>query len=216
MAGLIKNLIKEKKKTPQQLVLDARIKLDESTRKYLNVIDIEARNIRHARKHTNNKSIEAKSIIKIKNAYYGLNIIENTKMRLVDIQTSEELYSALNDLTEAIQKVNRVNKKAAKPRTNKFVKEHEKMGKGIENEVDLMTNMYDKIESIDDLVSNDIVEKIINGEPVEEFLRYEEGLNVSVDEFLNIDLDEIKDFDVNKEETRENTDDILDMDFSDF
>lgn len=216
MAGLFKNWIKEKKKTPDELILDARIKLDESTRKYLNVIDMAARDIRHARKHTKNKSTEAKSIVKIKNAYYGLNIIENTKVRLVDIQTSEELYSAMNDLTEAIQKINRINKKAAKPKTNNFVREHDKMNRGIENEVDMMTNMYDKIESIDDLVSNDIVEKIINGEPVEDFLRYEEGLNVSIDEFLSFNLDEIKDFDVKKEEVHESTDDILDMDFSDF
>ena len=34
--------------------------------------------------------------------------------------------------------------------------------------------MYNKIESIDDLVSNDVVEKIIKGEPVEEFLKYDE------------------------------------------
>ena len=78
-----------------------------------------------------------------------------------------------------------------------------------ENNVSTIRNQQSKPDAA-------IVEKIINGEPVEEFLRYEEGINVSVDEFLNIDLDEIKDFDVNKEETRENTDDILDMDFSDF
>lgn len=215
MAGFFKNIMKEKKKTPQQLILDARIKLDEATRKNLNVIDIEVRNIRHARKHSKNRAAEAKSFLKIKNAYYGLNIIENAKIRLVDIQTSEELYSAMNDLTEAIQKINRINQKAAKPKTNKFVKEHGKMERGIENEVDRMTNMYDKIESIDDMVSNDVVEKIIKGEPVEDFLRYEEGLNISVDDFLNFDLDEIKDFDPNTE-TQESSEDILDLDFSDF
>ena len=159
MAGFFKNMMKEKKKTPQQLVLDARMKLDEATRKYLNVIDIEVRNVRHARKNTKNKSAEAKSMLKIKNAYYGLSIIENTRIRLVDIQTSEELYSAMNALTTAIQKVNRVNQKSAKPNTSKFIKENEKMGRGIESEMDTLTNMYDRVESIDDLVSNEVVEK---------------------------------------------------------
>ena len=216
MAGFFKKIMQEKKKTSQDLILDARIKLDEATRKNLNVIDMEVRNIRHNRKHNYNKTGEMKSIIKVKNAYYGLSIIENTRRRLVDIQTSEELYSAMNDLTEAIQKENRVNTKSIKPRTNKFVKEQGKMEKGIENEIERMSNMYSKIDSIDDLVSNDVVEKIIKGEPVEDFLRYEEGLNVSVDDFLNINLDEIRDFGADDMSVSENNGDVLDMDFSDF
>ena len=216
MAGFFKNMMKEKKKTPQQQVLDARMKLDEATRKYLNVIDMEARNVRHARKNTKNKTAEAKSMLKIKNAYYGLSIIENTRIRLVDIQTTEELYSAMNDLTEAIQKVNRVNQKSPKPKTNQFVRENEKMGRGIENETDILTNMYDKVESIDDLVSNEVVEKIINGEPVEDFLRLEEGLNVSIDDFIHFNLDEVNDLGENSTPVSENTEDVLDFDFSDF
>ena len=216
MAGFFKNMMKEKKKTPQQLVLDARMKLDEATRKYLNVIDMEARNVRHARKNTKNKTAEAKSMHKKKNAYYGLSIIENTRIRLVDIQTTEELYSAMNDLTEAIQKVNRVNQKSPKPKTNQFVRENEKMGRGIENETDILTNMYDKVESIDDLVSNEVVEKIINGEPVEDFLRLEEGLNVSIDDFIHFNLDEVNDLGENSTPVSENTEDVLDFDFSDF
>lgn len=216
MAGFFKNLMNERKKTASDLILDARIKLDEATTKYMNVIDMSARNVRYARKNTKNKAEEAKHMLKIKNAYYGLSLIENTKSRMVDIQTSEELYSAMNDLTEAIQKVNRVNTKSIKPRTNKFVKEQGKMEKGIENEIDRMSNMYSKIDSIDDLVSNDVVEKIIKGEPVEDFLRYEEGLNVSVDDFLNINLDEIRDFGADDMSVSENNGDVLDMDFSDF
>ena len=216
MAGFFKNMMKEKKKTPQQLVLDARMKLDEATRKYLNVIDIEVRNVRHARKNTKNKSAEAKSMLKIKNAYYGLSIIENTRIRLVDIQTSEELYSAMNALTTAIQKVNRVNQKSAKPNTSKFIKENEKMGRGIESEMDTLTNMYDRVESIDDLVSNEVVEKIINGEPVEDFLKLEEGLNISIDDFMNFNLDEVHNLNENVTPVSENPDDILDIDFSDF
>lgn len=216
MAGFFKNMMKEKKKTPQQLVLDARMKLDEATRKYLNVIDIEVRNVRHARKNTKNKSAEAKSMLKIKNAYYGLSIIENTRIRLVDIQTSEELYSAMNALTTAIQKVNRVNQKSAKPNTSKFIKENEKMGRGIESEMDTLTNMYDRVESIDDLVSNEVVEKIINGEPVEDFLKLEEGLNISIDDFMNFNLDEVHNLNEKDTPVSENTDDILDIDFSDF
>ena len=155
-------------------------------------------------------------MLKIKNAYYGLSIIENTRIRLVDIQTTEELYSAMNDLTEAIQKVNRVNQKSPKPNTNQFVRENEKMGRGIENETDILTNMYDKVESIDDLVSNEVVEKIINGEPVEDFLRLEEGLNVSIDDFIHFNLDEVNDLGENSTPVSENTEDVLDFDFSDF
>ena len=216
MAGFFKNMMKERKKTAQELILDARIKLDEATRKNLNVIDIEVRNIRYARKHNCNKAGEAKSFLKVKNAYYALSIIENTRHRLVDIQTSEELYSAMNDLTEAIQKVNRVNQKSMKPNTGKFVRAHGKMEKGIENEMDRMSNMYSKIDSIDDLVSNDVVEKIIKGEPAEEFLKYDEGINVSFEDFLNIDLDEIREFDGGDMDIPADSEDVLDMDFSDF
>mgnify|MGYP003291276341 CR=1 FL=1 len=53
---------------------------------------------------------------------------------------------------------------------------------------------------------DDVVEKIIKGEPVEDFLRYEEGLNVSVDDFLNINLDEIRDFEADDMNVSENVD----------
>ena len=216
MAGFFKNIMKERKKSAQDLVLEARMKLDDATRKNLNVIDMEVRNVRHARKHNYNKAGEAKSTLKIKNAYYALSIIENTRHRLVDIQTTEDLYSEMNDLTEAIQKVNRVNQKAAKPNTGKFVRAHNKMEKGIENEMDRMSNMYSKIDSIDDLVSNDVVEKIIKGEPVEEFLKYDEGINVSYEEFLNFNLDEINDIGEGGMDISEGSSDDLDLDFSDF
>ena len=49
-----------------------------------------------------------------------------------------------------------------------------------------------------------------------DFLRYEEGLNVSVDDFLNINLDEIRDFGADDMSVSENNGDVLDMDFSDF
>ena len=144
MAGFFKNLMNERKKTASDLILDARIKLDEATTKYMNVIDMSARNVRYARKNTKNKAEEAKHMLKIKNAYYGLSLIENTKSRMVDIQTSEELYSAMNDLTTAIQKVNRVNRKGTKPNTNKFSREYDKMGAGVENEMDVLSNGTDR------------------------------------------------------------------------
>jgi hypothetical protein len=42
MAGFFKNLMNERKKTASDLILDARIKLDEATTKYMNVIDMSA------------------------------------------------------------------------------------------------------------------------------------------------------------------------------
>ena len=219
MAGFFKNLMNERKKTASDLILDARIKLDEATTKYMNVIDMSARNVRYARKNTKNKAEEAKHMLKIKNAYYGLSLIENTKSRMVDIRTSEELYSAMNDLTTAIQKVNRVNRKGTKPNTNKFSREYDKMGAGVENEMDVLSNMYNKIESIDDLVSNEVVEKIIKGEPVADFLRFEEGLNISIEDFMNFDLDEVRDLGdgaVKATTMTNNTEEPLDYDFSDF
>ena len=76
--------------------------------------------------------------------------------------------------------------------------------------------MYSKIDSIDDLVSNDVVEKIIKGEPVEEFLKYDEGINVSYEEFLNFNLDEINDIGEGGMDISEGSSDDLDLDFSDF
>ncbi len=212
MAGYIKKMMKEIKKTPEELILDARIKLDEATRKNLNVIDIEARNIRHARKYSKNKTAEANSVLKIKNAYYALSIIENTRIRLVDIQTSEELYSAMNDLIEAMQKVNRVKKKSGRPSENKFARAHAKLESNMEGDVEYMTNMYSKIDSIDDLVSNDVVERIIDGEFVEDFIKCEEGISVSVEDFMTFNLEEVREYDP---DAKKEEHDSLEFDFSD-
>ena len=98
-------------------------------------------------------------------------------------------------------------------------REYDKMGAGVENEMDVLSNMYNKIESIDDLVSNEVVEKIIKGEPVADFLRFEEGLNISIEDFMNFDLDEVRDLGdgaVKATTMPNNTEEPLDYDFSDF
>ena len=60
------------------------------------------------------------------------------------------------------------------------------------------------------------LKKIINGEPVEDFLKLEEGLNISIDDFMNFNLDEVHNLNEKDTPVSENTDDILDIDFSDF
>lgn len=190
---------KNKKTRPfaddKQRSLDEKVlaytKLEKARRQNMDVIEMELRNLRYNKKHNAGSSFEARYVAKIKNAYYSLGIINNAKLRLNDIETSQELYAAMNNVTDAMKIMNQIYKKSDKPNTGKYVRQSGKLERTEEKLDEKMGNMYSKVESIDDLVSNDVVERLLKGDLVEDCLREEEGIKVSIDDLTNFNLDDI-------------------------
>jgi hypothetical protein len=198
MAGMLKKPLwggkKEKKpeKTMDQMILEARMKLESARTRNLNVIEAERRNIQYNRKHGGSQSLETKHIMKIKSAYYSLGIIDHSKERLNDIESTQELYKAMNEITYAIRLVNQVFQKSTRPDINQFVKADKKLDKAIQKDDGDVANMYRSIGDINELVSDDVVEKIILGESAEKCIRLEEGIKVSMSDLPQISLEEVK------------------------
>jgi tetratricopeptide (TPR) repeat protein len=222
MASLIKKALLDGKKslgggkkTVDQQILDARVELEKARSKNQLVIDVEIRNVRYARKNHLSQAQEARSIAKIKNAYYSLGVIDKAKIRLNDIATTQELASAMNNISSALEKINLIYKKGEKPKTGKYYKQSGKLDKAIEKSDKILNNMYHKVENIDDLVSDDVVERIIKGESAEDCLRFEEGIMFPLDEMQEINLDDIMEIHSESDENIQDQDDA-NMDFSDF
>lgn len=218
----------DKQRSLDEKVLAARTELEKARRRNMDVIEMELRNLRYNKKHNAGSSLEARYVAKIKNAYYSLGIINNTKLRLNDIETSQELYAAINNVTNAMKIMNQIYKKSDKPNTGKYVRQSGKLDHNEEKMEERMSNMYSKVDSIDDLVSNDVVDRLLKGDLVEDCLREEEGIKVSIDDLTDFNLDDINfsmddigtDMEANQgadilTEEEENFDDSS-IDFSDF
>lgn len=209
----------KKKKSLDAQILDARMMLEKARTQNLDVIEMELRNIRYDRQHHANPAYEARYIAKIKNAYYAMSVINNAKLRLNDIETSQELYSAMNNIGGALKLINQISKKSEKPKSGQYIRESKKLDRTMEKEKDRMENLYDKVDGIDSLVSNDVIERLIKGEMVEDCLRHEEGILFSMDDLQHFDLDEVRNLLDETEQGLETDAEEIDyqsMDFSDF
>ncbi len=180
-----------KKRDLNDQLLQARMELDKASRKNLEVIEMQKRNILYCRRNNMGKASEERYIAKMKNAYYSLSVINATRMRMNDIENSQELYQAMNDITSAMKRINTVYRKGPKPKAGKFNRQKEKMEANAEQENEILGEMYDGDQGINDLVSNDLVERIIKGEDAQECLRSNEGIEVPYSDLMDYDLDDI-------------------------
>lgn len=205
----------EKKRNLERQVLEARTKLEEARMKNMNVIDMELRNIRYDRKHNSGAGSEARHIAKIKNAYYSMGMIDNTKLRLNDIETTNELFSAMNNMADAMKLINQIYQKSEKPKTGQLTRQSEKMEKNMEKSDERMGALYRNVENIDKLVSNDVVERLIKGARIDECLGGGDGIQIPMDELANMDWSNVRENQANSGTDAEDVD-YSSMDYSDF
>ncbi len=205
----------EKKRSLEQQILEARTKLEQARMKNMNVIDMELRNIRYDRKHSSGTPNEARHITKIKNAYYSMGMIDNAKFRLNDIETTQELFSAMNHVADAMKLINQIYQKSDKPKTGQLVRQSEKLDRNMEKSDEKMKSLYPKADSINELVSDELIERLIKGENVEVCLRGSDGIQVPIEEIENIRWDEMKESAEYLKNDEENMD-YSSMDYSDF
>lgn len=183
---LIANITK-KAKSQKELIVDAQLLLEDARRKNLTVIEGELRNIRHGRKSgiisEQASRNEERSVMKIKKAYYAIGLIDDLKLKIVDMQTSDELFSAMNDISKAMNVINRMHNKGEKPRTRQFERGTAKIERIQEQDSALLDDLYVPADDIDSYVSNDVVEHMINGGRTEDCLRQAEGFMMGFDSF---------------------------------
>ena len=180
---------KKKVKSQQELTVDALLLLENARKKNLGVIDSELRNINYGRKSgilsEQAAKNEERSVMKVKKAYYAIGLIDDLKLKIVDMQTTEELFSAMNDINKAMSVINNMHGKGEKPNTRQFGKGMEKIERMQERDAALLEDMYVPADDIDSLVSNDVVEHMINGGRIEDCLRQAEGFMMGFDNFRN-------------------------------
>lgn len=180
---------KKKVKSQQELTVDALLLLENARKKNLGVIDSELRNINYGRKSgilsEQAAKNEERSVMKVKKAYYAIGLIDDLKLKIVDMQTTEELFSAMNDINKAMSVINNMHRKGEKPNTRQFGKGMEQIERMQERDAALLEDMYVPADDIDSLVSNDVVEHMINGGRIEDCLRQAEGFMMGFDNFRN-------------------------------
>lgn len=178
---------KKKVKSQQELTVDALLLLENARKKNLGIIDSELRNINYGRKSgilSEQASInEERSVMKVKKAYYAIGLIDDLKLKIVDMQTTEELFSAMNDINKAMSVINNMRRKGEKPNTSQFDKGMAKIERIQERDAALLEDLYVPADDIDSLVSNDVVEHMLNGGRIEDCLRQAEGFMMGFDNF---------------------------------
>lgn len=185
-----KPLLSQKKKDEPSVevkIMQTRAKLDQISKKYKMVIETEARNIRYNRVHNTSVTSDEKSVKKIKTAYYAMNIVNQAKVRLVDIETSEQLASALNQMTAALKSINQLYGHSEKVHARKLNKEIGKMQGGTDSSEKQLEKVFRKREDFDEVVSDDVVERLIKGESVDKCIQVQEGIQADLTEALGED-----------------------------
>ena len=121
MFDKIKALFRKDERDPEEILHEARIRLLESRKEYLNIIDTELRNIRYNRDHAVRDTDDEHSMTVIKNALFGVSLIDRTQRKLNEAHTVKQLFNAMNITTEALNLVNRAMKKSPSPGGRSFV-----------------------------------------------------------------------------------------------
>lgn len=161
---------KKAKKSRDEVILDLDVQLRRLEDQYNVIINRELRGVKYSRKQ--NKE-NPRAVSKIKNAYYGLGIVKQAQENLREVRSSHELCKTMNEMGAALKVLNRlsgssehINKYTINSQINKMNKNNDRRDGG-------MDNVFKT--SINDLVSDDIVERLLGGESVQNCLDGDSG-----------------------------------------
>lgn len=164
-----------KKKTRDEAILDLDVQLRRLEEQYLVVINRELRALRFSKKKG---SDNPRAVNKIKNAYYGLGVVKQAQDNLREVRSSHELCKTMNEMGSALKMLNRVAGMSEHVNAGAINRQINKMNKSADRRDGGMGNTFRT--SIDDLVGDDIVERLVNGENAVDCLAGDGG------DFMNI------------------------------
>lgn len=182
-----KSLLTEKPAQSSFTLIQAKTQLNLAKRNNINLIQVELRRLRNPEGMTE-ESIEMSKQI-VKNAYYALNVIQWVEQAITDRSSYNQLARGMNGITKGVQLFNKYDSKEEKPKTLKFIRTTSKLEGSRSKEgrtLNKMESAYDKVLPMGVAVDDDIVERLINGEQIENCVKKSMGIP---DEYKHIDID---------------------------
>lgn len=161
---------KKRKKTRDEVILDLDIQLRRLEDQYNVIINRELRAVRAGRAQNRENP---KAVTKIKNAYYGMGIIKQAQENLREVRTGHELCQTMNEMGAALKVLNRLSNNSERIHRYTINRGIEKMNANADRRDGGMDNVFKT--SINDLVSDDIVERLLSGEKVSNCLAGDSG-----------------------------------------
>lgn len=158
---------KEKKEKPtvDQQIMEAGVRLRALKRKYEVILERELRALRYSKEKNRENP---KATANIKNAYFCLTVVAKVQDRLREITSLQELAKAMNEMSAVIKLVNGVEGKTEKVNTRALNSGMKKMEKNGEKSGGGMPNYF--AQPLDELVPDDIIDRLIKGEALEQCL----------------------------------------------
>lgn len=158
---------KEKKAKPtvDQQIMEAGVRLRALKRKYEVILERELRALRYS-KEKNRENPKAKA--NIKNAYFCLTVVAKVQDRLREITSLQELAKAMNEMSAVIRLINGVEGKTEKVNTRALNSGLKRMEKNDEKSGGGMPNYF--TQPLDELVSDDVIDRLIKGEDLAQCL----------------------------------------------
>ena len=157
---------KKKKKPLDKQIIETDAQLRTLEDQFRLVISREVRALRNNR---NNKRAQDK----IKNAMYSLQIIQKAQEQLRDIDTTHELNKSMNSLSLTLKALNGISLRSDSVNGTRLQKRIDKMEKNGEKRGGGMSNVLGT--DVDALISDDIIERLINGESIDKCLQNPDG-----------------------------------------
>ena len=178
----------KKERGIDELLLDTDMKLRVLYDKYKVILNRELI-IAKANQRKNIKNQDNYSKIGI--AYYSMLMVKRAQERMRDMKSTRSLYNCMNELNQALQAINGLNGQLGKVSAKKTVSSMKKMESSSgSSSVDLkktfnslnglneqLPGQEAKNTGVDQLISVDLIERLISGEDVERCVREEQGLN---------------------------------------
>ena len=190
-------------KSLDDIIFELLVELSALKRRYKATLQKEL-TVAQVNKRKNIKS--TKNYSKIGVAYYSLLVIDGAEKRINDISSTRELSVCMNSLAGVLSTINRLGNKIEKPKTRTMISEAENLGKGSEGEEKELAKMLGSMKDmsigsskekldINSLVSVDIIERLINDDPLEDVFEDSDEATMSIDKMFasindNINSDE--------------------------
>ncbi|MEE0265977.1 MAG: hypothetical protein UD936_10170 [Acutalibacteraceae bacterium] len=158
-------------------VFEVGVRLRGLKRKYNVIIEREKRAIQRKRETGRD---DKRSVSILKNAYYSIYLIEDAQERLVEIANHRELCKAMNGMSATFKLMNGISVKSDKVKDFLLKYRVSRMNDLKENEQERLDKHF--LDPIDALVGDDVVENLIKGRTVEECMRDQDGIKMSLSE----------------------------------
>ena len=171
---------KKKKKDIDQQIMETDVQLRNLEDKFRLVI---SREIRVLRNNRNDKRAQEK----VKNALFSMQVVHNAQEQLRDIDTTHELNKAMNNLGLALKSLNGISFRSEGVNSFRLQRGMDKMDKNAERRGGGMGNVFR--QDINELISDDMIERLVKGESVDNCLNNPEGGIKNVEDVLMFDED---------------------------